>query len=159
MRENGQYKKLGLTWEQFCSQRLGISRAHADRLIRHLEEFGANYFRLAEVMGISPGTYRLIAGSVSDEGIQVDGDTIPIQAASREKIAAAVASARRQSKPPRGAPDVAALRRQLLAFGEGVTAVGQTTSQRVALIRLLEDGRAWMRQLSETVLRHTFILK
>jgi hypothetical protein len=44
---------------------------------------------------------------------------------------------------------------------EGATAAGQTAAQRAALIRLLEDGTAWMwiRQLSQTVLQDTFLLK
>src|ERR1700680_4444839 len=61
MRESEQYKKLGLTWDEFCKQHAGISRTYADRLIGCLTEFGADYFRFAEVMDISSQTYRLIA--------------------------------------------------------------------------------------------------
>ena len=52
IRENEEYKKLGLTWEEFCNGHAGVSRAHADRLIQYLEEFGTNYFRMAELMQI-----------------------------------------------------------------------------------------------------------
>jgi hypothetical protein len=44
MKDSGEYRKLGLTWEGFCKQHAGVSRVYADRLIGHLDEFGANYF-------------------------------------------------------------------------------------------------------------------
>ena len=56
-------------------------------------------------MEISPNTYRLIAGSVTDGAIEVDGESIPIRPENREKIAAAVESARERSK---AAPEAAA---------------------------------------------------
>jgi hypothetical protein len=73
MRDGGHYKKLGMTWAKFCDEKAGISRVYANRLIDYLEEFGANYFRLSEVIQISGETYRLIAGAVSEEGLEVDG--------------------------------------------------------------------------------------
>ncbi len=78
LRENEEYKKLGLTWEEFCIGHAGVSRSYADRLIHYLEEFGTNYFRLVELMQISAETYRLVADSVGDAGMEVNGDTIPI---------------------------------------------------------------------------------
>src|SRR5437588_13108903 len=77
MRENEVYKKLGLSWEEFCISHAGVSRVYADRLIHYLEEFGTNYFRIAELMQISADTYRLISDSVGDAGIEVNGETIP----------------------------------------------------------------------------------
>jgi hypothetical protein len=43
--------------------------AQADRIIRHLEKFGAGYFALAAVTGVTPQDYRLIAGAVSEQGV------------------------------------------------------------------------------------------
>ncbi len=77
LRENEEYKKLGLTGEEFCIGHAGVSRSYADRLIHYLEEFGTNYFRLAELMQISAETYRLVADSVGDAGMEVNGETIP----------------------------------------------------------------------------------
>ena len=105
MRENEEYKKLGLSWEEFCIVHAGVSRVYADRLIHYLEEFGTNYFRLAELMQISAETYRLVADSVSDDGMEVNGETIPINRQNRRKILAAVRAARTntQREPP-GSP-------------------------------------------------------
>ena len=37
------YKKMGLTWEETCKQKVGICRKVADRIIRDLDEFGDDY--------------------------------------------------------------------------------------------------------------------
>src|SRR6202140_2675479 len=94
MRDSGKYKEMGMTWATFCQERAGISRVSADRLINHLEEFGANYFRLSELMPISRDTYRLIAGAVSEEGVEVDGKKIPLTRENRKRVMAAVESLR-----------------------------------------------------------------
>ena len=99
MRDSGKYKELGMTWATFCQERAGISRVSADRLINHLEEFGANYFRLSELMPISRETYRLIAGSVSEEGVEVDGKKIPLTRENRKRVMAAVESLRGKVQP------------------------------------------------------------
>ena len=163
IRQSGHYKRLGLTWQQFCSGRAGISRAYADRLIRQLEEFGANYFRLAEVMEISPNTYRLIASSVTDAGIEIGGETVPIRPDSREKIGVVVESARRRAKaapePAARAPKVGGLRRLLQDFLRGARAVSQTACERAELMALLEEGERRIGTLSREVRRKTLVLK
>jgi hypothetical protein len=160
IRESGQYKKLGLNWERFCSERAGLSRSYADRLIRHLEEFGANYFRLAELMDISASTYRLIAGAVTDEGIEIGGESIPICPDNREKIAAAVDAARQHAKPAAAvAPKVSELRSLLQDFLHGAAAVGRTTDERAELMLLLEEGEQQIGTLSQQVRRKTLIVE
>jgi hypothetical protein len=91
LKDGGEYKATGLTWEQFCVQYLGISRPTADRVIANLEEFGAAYFALSEVTRISANTYRMIAGAVKGDSIELDGESIPITKANAQKIAEAVA--------------------------------------------------------------------
>ena len=53
IRDGGEYKQLGLTWEQFCAKHAGVSRVHADRQIHYLEEFGA--FFLSFLSPLLPG--------------------------------------------------------------------------------------------------------
>ena len=163
IRQSGQYKKLGLTWERFCPQRAGISRAYADRLIQHLEEFGANYFRLAQLMDISASTYRLIASAVTDEGIEIGGETVPLRPDTREKIAAAIDAARQRAKAaPEAAtraPKVGDLRKLLQDFMHGVAAVGRTTAERAELMVLLEEGERQIGVLWQEVRRKTLIVR
>ena len=61
MKESCSYEKFGLSWDDFCQQHAGISRVHADRIIRRYEEFGEACFRLSSLARISPEGYREIA--------------------------------------------------------------------------------------------------
>jgi hypothetical protein len=153
MREKQEYKNLGLTWEEFCTSHVGVSRAYADRLIQHLDEFGTNYFRLAEVMQISAETYRLIADSVGDAGMEFNGQNIPINRENRRKIQAAVrAKAARQ-------PKVSSARKRLDGFFLEVRAIAGTSAERAALIVMLDQGLEQLTTLIGEVRRHTIIVK
>lgn len=92
IKDGAEYKSLGLTWEQFCDQHVGISRASADRIIGNFEEFGAAYFALSAVTRISPTTYRLIASAVDESTVEIDGEKIPITKANAARISEAVTS-------------------------------------------------------------------
>ena len=69
---------------------LNISRAEADRIIRHLAEFGPAYFELSQLTRISPETFRAIAPAVSDGVLHHNGEAIPLNAENSRKVAAAV---------------------------------------------------------------------
>jgi hypothetical protein len=100
MREQKKHRALGLSWAEFCKQRLGVTRQYADRLIRRLEEFGPQYFRLAQATGITVEEYRRIAGSVGEKGLAHAGELIPITSEDAPRLIAAVEELRRETKPP-----------------------------------------------------------
>jgi len=102
MRSQKKHRALGLTWAEFCRQQIGITRQHAVRLIRRLEEFGPQYFRLAKATGITPEEYRRIAGSVGEKGLSHSGELIPITAEDGPRLIAAVEELRRQAAPEAG---------------------------------------------------------
>ncbi len=77
-RQERSYERLGVNWEEFCEKYAGISRSYAHKLIKRLEEFGAAYFQISEIVPVSPETYRRIAASVRQEGIEIDGEVVPI---------------------------------------------------------------------------------
>jgi hypothetical protein len=160
IRENEEFKRLGLTWEEFCIRHAGVSRVYADRLIHYLEEFGTNYFRLAELMQISANTYRLVADSVGDAGMEVDGETIPINRQNRRKILAAV-RAKRTNAQPRAArqPNVVSARKRLDGFFLESRAIAGTSLQRAELIVMLEQALEQLTRLVEEVHRHTVLVK
>jgi hypothetical protein len=159
MRETEEYKKLGLSWEEFCIRHGGVSRVYADRLIHYLEEFGTNYFRLAELMQISAETYRLVADSVSVDGMEINGENIPINRANRRKILAAV-RAKRTNAGPRAArqPKVASARKRLDGFFLEVRAIAETSAERPELIVMLHQGLEQFTRLVEEVGRATIIV-
>jgi hypothetical protein len=160
IRENEEYKKLGLTWEEFCNGHAGVSRVYADRLIHYLEEFGANYFRLAELMQISAETYRLVADSVGDAEMEVNGESIPINRANRRKLLAAVRTKRTNAEPRAvRQPKVSAARKSFEAFVLESRAIAGTSAQRGELIVLLDQALEQLTHLMEEVRRHTIIVK
>src|SRR5260370_22516589 len=133
MRDRAEYQKLGLNWEEFCQQKAGISRRHADRLIGQLEEFGSNYFRMAELMEISGDTYRLIAGAVSEDGLEYKGEKIPLTPGNRKQVMAAGEKLREnegaRTKPP---PSAQAIHRRAGAIFDEAKAL--TGTERLVLI-------------------------
>jgi len=90
MKKSEAYKKLGLTWDQYCPKFLGISRVTADQIIARLETLGQGYFRLREFLRISPKIYRRIQPAVQGESIEIDGEMVPITAENSARIRAAV---------------------------------------------------------------------
>ncbi len=94
IRKEGLYKALNLTWDEFCKQHAGASRAHADEIIRRLEEFGAAYFRISEIIRISPQSYRAMQDKVKGEAIEVGGESIPITPENAPRIRQAISALR-----------------------------------------------------------------
>jgi hypothetical protein len=105
LREQKKYKAFGLTWEAFCTERLGISRALADKTIRLFAEFGETYFYLTGLIPMAPQDYRLIAGSVSADGVQNAGERIPIVPQNAAKLSEAVKNLKRQARLALPAPE------------------------------------------------------
>ena len=94
IRKDGLYKALDLTWEEFCKQHAGTSRARADEIIRRLEEFGAAYFRLSEIIRISPQSYRTMQATVKGEAIEIGGESIPITPENAPRIRQSISALR-----------------------------------------------------------------
>jgi hypothetical protein len=90
-----------------CKQRAGIGRSTADQIIQNLEEFGPDYFVIAQVTGISANEYRRISGSVSNHALLHAGVEIPIEVENAPRLVAAVEALRRHaavaSEPPEDA--------------------------------------------------------
>ena len=88
--ETRAYEQLGLKWDEFCPTHAGISRPHADELIRRYTELGEEYFRLSEIAHISPATYRTLAPQISGDSIEIEGEQIPILPENGPKIRAGI---------------------------------------------------------------------
>jgi len=143
LREGKKYRSFGLNWEEFCSQRLGISRAYADKTIRLLEEFGETYFYLTGLVPIAPADYRLIAGSVSADGVEHAGARIPIAPQNAASLAEAVANLKQQARlalpapAPKPAPAPAAAKMPEDPVWQAVDRLQDVVAE---MERLLADG-------------------
>jgi hypothetical protein len=104
LREQKKYKAFGLSWEAFCTERLGISRALADKTIRHFVEFGETYFYLTGLVPMAPEDYRLIAGAVSAEGVEHAGERIAIAPQNAVRLAGAIKNLKQQARLALPAP-------------------------------------------------------
>ncbi len=103
IRKEGLYKALNLTWNEFCRQHAGASRAHADEIIRRLKEFGAAYFRISEIIRISPQSYRAMQDKVTGEAIEVGGESIPITPENAPRIREAIGALRTELRTTQAA--------------------------------------------------------
>jgi len=136
VRKDKLYKTCTAQWGEFCSQYLGMSKRHADEMIGLFEEFGPDYFEVAQLTRISAATYRSIACSVRDKAIHIEGKPpIALILENAGQVTAAVAELRRgaevKSKPgPSRAQRMDTLERQCrdvtAAFAE---LVGETCSK------------------------------
>lgn len=101
LREERLWQCEAASWDDFCETRLKISRRHANRLIRLLEDFGPAYFTIAQTTRISPEDYRkAIAPAVSDNILQFNGEAIAVVEENGARLAAAVAELKKQAAPP-----------------------------------------------------------
>jgi len=90
LRDEKLYRAKADSWEEYCPKYLGMSKTNANRMIRHLEEFGPSYFEVAQLTRISADQYRAIANCVVDRTLHHDGEAIALIPENGQKIAAAV---------------------------------------------------------------------
>jgi hypothetical protein len=160
IRDGGEYKQLGLTWEQFCGKHAGVSRVYADRQIHCLEEFGGNYFRFADVMPISQATYRLIAGAVSDQGLECNGERIPLVRENRGKVAAAIEAMRAKPPTKTGAgAEMGSFRKRLDVLLAEAHGIANQAGRRLELIGVLEEGGESLHRLALALREKTLVLR
>ena len=77
-------------WEEFCPKYLHISRTEADRTIRLLDEKSI-YFKMSQLVRISPAAFRAIAPYIKDGALHLNGQTIELSTENAKHVAAAVA--------------------------------------------------------------------
>jgi hypothetical protein len=134
---------MGLTWKQFCEQEFGVSKIFADHQIHCVEAYGADYFRISEIVPLSEGAYKLLGSSVHDGCINVDGESVPITRENRKRVAAAVKKIRDRSTDIIKEQNSIAALRQL--FEEAMSAVCEAASlpeQRMELLKVLFETRS-----------------
>jgi hypothetical protein len=122
IRDEKLYLRRTESWDEFCPNQLGLSRSQANRIIRNLEEFGPDYFEIAQLTRITPAEYRAIAPAVRGQAVHVNGEAIALIPENCDRVAAAIAQLR-QAVPVDVAPSaeerMAALNRQSDRLAEG----------------------------------------
>jgi hypothetical protein len=90
VRQSKAYRRTRMTWEQFCTESAGLSRITAEKLIDCLDEFGEAYFRLCGIARMSADAFRPIAGRVTADTIELDGECVRLIPENAPKIRAGV---------------------------------------------------------------------
>jgi hypothetical protein len=98
IRREKRYRALQMTWERFCVERLGVARPTADRIIRQLEEFGPEFFTLAQLTRVTPEEYRRLRVAVRGHALLHAGEEIPIEVENGPRLSAAIEELRRNAK-------------------------------------------------------------
>ena len=115
------------------------SKAQANRVIRYLEEFGPDYFELAQLTRVTPEQYRAIAPSVREKSIHVQGEAIALIPENSDRIAAAVAELRQaQSTAPEA------------SVGEGMVAFERRFARAIAEFAEFSRSPMSLSQRSQT---------
>src|ERR1700674_6001783 len=109
MRDGKLYLHFAPNWGEYCSEFLKVTSRHTNRQIACLKEFGPVYFELAQLTGITPAAYRLIAPAVQSDGIHLGGEVIALIPENAERAAEAVARLLAEAEAKAApAPNVAA---------------------------------------------------
>ena len=95
IRDRKLYAGHAADWGEFCQKYLHTSRENANRIVRLLDEFGPEYFEVAQLTRISPTIYRAIAPAIQDHALQHDGEAIALIPENAEKVTAAVTELRK----------------------------------------------------------------
>jgi len=116
IRDKKLYKKRCPDWDQFCREHLHMARNHVHKIINLLNEFGPDYFELAQLTRISPETYRAIQPALQDKSLRFEGEAIALIPENAARVSAAVAQLRQAAapeplKPPEG-KDLGALEKR-----------------------------------------------
>jgi hypothetical protein len=124
-----------------------MTRSYVDRIIRQFKELGANYCKLSSFTRIKPAEYRLIAASVTDEGLAYGGEVIALEPENAPKLAEAVETLRRDCTPEADPVDPAeqALAKALRAMNSAFVEF-----QRLHAMKLDGDGRTKLRLALES---------
>jgi len=139
LRDQKIYLGRAATWAEFCPKFLGLSKTQANMIIRNLEEFGPDYFEVAQLTRITPEQFRAIAPAIRDKNIHVNGQPIALIPANSDRVAAAVAELRQASAPMPSAPSVQ----------EGMAALGRRFQQLAADFEEFAGGSLTLAERSQ----------
>src|SRR4051794_34556559 len=95
--EDKLYLALEPTWEEYCKNRLGISRRTAERLIRTYRRQGPRLAKLNCFVRIRPTEYEIYDAVLTDEGLLHGGEIIAIEPENTPRLAQAVEAIRQES--------------------------------------------------------------
>ena len=111
-------------------------------------------------MPISQATYRLIAGAVSDQGLECNGERIPLVRENRGKVAAAIEAMRAKPQTKTGAcAEMGSFRKRLDVLLAEAHGIANHAGRRLELIGVLEEGGESLHRLALALREKTLVLR
>jgi hypothetical protein len=160
IRDSGAYKELDVTWEEYCVRYAGISRSYADSVIQCFEEYGDRYRRMAEIISMSPPTFRLIESSVTDEGLDFHGECIELVPRNRERIAEAVKTIRAEKRAAKTAiVNSESLNRALEKLVTNVISIANRPDRRAEVMVFVERASGRFEALAQGLRQTTLLVE
>jgi hypothetical protein len=105
IRDGKKYLNHAPSWEEFCEKHLRLSKGHANRLIKYLNDLGPNYFALAQLTHVTPDEYRRIRSYVTDNGLEYGGEAIALIEQNTDRLTEVVGNLRGSTRHvPRSEP-------------------------------------------------------
>jgi len=98
IRDEKLYLAKSPDWATFCQCFLGASKSHVNSEIRYLEIFWPQYFELGRITHVPPDVFRAIKENVTLQGVNLDGELIPLSTENSQRLSAAVAELRRRAE-------------------------------------------------------------
>jgi len=138
IRENRAYQATGLTWDEYCPTHVGMTRSQADRIILRLQQFGKRYFDLNEIAPVSGENYKALAPAVSEEGIEIDGEIVPLTPENAPRIRKAVESVRAELRRAHELRSTSGITELLLRFDAWFRDVSVQAGRRLELSKQAE---------------------
>ncbi|SPF55091.1 hypothetical protein SBA4_6900002 [Candidatus Sulfopaludibacter sp. SbA4] len=155
IRDSGSYKASGLTWDQFCTQEIGLSRQYVEELIDNLEKYGETFCQLLQIVKISADVYRAISPKIDGEAIEIDGEMVPIAPENAGRIRAAVLQMRsdlRQANEKPAKDPVTAVQTRIKGCVAAISRLSEGNLEgagRDALRAIVEDSVLRLMEISE----------
>lgn len=78
LKEGKAYQLLNMTWEEFCPNRLGISRRTADEDIMFFDRLGEGFMEAAQRLDLGRGQLRLLSSASGAILPRVEGDKLVV---------------------------------------------------------------------------------
>jgi len=97
--ENKLYLAVEETWEDYCKLRLGISRRTAERLMRTHRSQGPRLAKLNCFARIRPKEYQTFLGMLTNDGLNYNGEVIPLEPENAPRLLQAVEAIRAEATP------------------------------------------------------------
>jgi hypothetical protein len=104
IRDDKMYLGHSKGWREFCKDHLRMARSTADKIIGLLNEFGPEYFAVAQLTKITPERYRAIAPSFRENAVHFMGEAIALLPDNTDKVAVAIDELQKIAAPPPDAP-------------------------------------------------------